>query len=116
MTAFHFISKKEFIEGENSNLNEISYRFKANELQRRMIYPSHSEFNVKTVFENYKTGDDTDTTKIWSDNQEEDYNTVVPNIKNLSFDFQDAGFITTDNHPIFLHVSISLLPEEVFKL
>ncbi len=116
VVAIHFVSRKPFIEQETTDLNEISYRLKDNELQRREIYPSHSDFNIiADVIKPYQKGEVFEVLKIWNNNKDSDFNTVIPYVKVLTFSLEDMNFVKTVSYPSYLRINITLMTQSIFE-
>ncbi len=112
----HFVSSKGYLNDSiETNLNEISYRYKNNELQRRDINPEHSDFNVIDIIKSIKEDPTVDYKTIWNNNSEDDFNTVIPNIKKIEFSCEDGDFEVTANYPTYLRINLTLMPQESFS-
>ncbi len=115
-SIIHFVSSKEYLNDTiEINLNEISYRYKNNELQRRDVNPQNSDFNVIDVIKSIKSGADVAIDIIWTNNSEDDFHTVIPNVKNLEFSCEDSNFEVTTEYPTYLRINLTLMPQESFS-
>ncbi len=113
--TIHFVSRKKYLTGEITNINEISYRYKDHELQRREINPSNSEFNTISIIRAIKADASVLIDGIWSNNLDSNYHTVIPCIKNLEFSCEDSNFVVTTDYPTYLRVNITLMSQETFR-
>ncbi len=112
----HFVSSKSYLNDSiEINLNEISYRYNNNELQRRDINPLHTDFNIIDVIKEIKADDSVLIETIWTNNSEDDFHTIIPNVKKLEFSCEDRNFEVTTEYPTYLRVSITLMPQETFR-
>ena len=112
----HFVSSKEYLNDTiKRNLNEISYRYANNELQRRDVNPLHTDFNIIDVIKEIKADDSVLIETIWTNNSEDDFHTIIPNVKKLEFSCEDRNFEVTTEYPTYLRVSITLMPQETFR-